>query len=190
MAMVRMQKKYIGFFLGIASFLLIILFTDLKPGNPEVTATLAVACLMAIWWVSETIPLSVTALVPPVLFPAFGVLDGKTVSGVYMNHIIFVYVGGFMMVMSIVVSLEESLSVKSVNKYATGLFLAIVYSASIGGMSTLVLPHQPGLPADPNPPLSICARDLLYQLDGLCPAHISCHAGNGLAGGPHALPAS
>jgi sodium-dependent dicarboxylate transporter 2/3/5 len=188
-----MQKKYIGFFLGIAAFLAIILFTDLKPGKPEVTATLAVACLMAVWWVSETIPLAVTALVPLVLFPAFGVLDGKAVSEVYMNHIIFVFVGGFMMalamerwglhrrialkllmligvspgrilvgfmatsaflsmwisntattmmmipiVMSIVVSLEESLSGKSVTKYATGLFLAIAYSASIGGMATLV----------------------------------------------------
>ena len=72
-----MQKKYIGFFLGIAAFLVIILFTDLKPGKPEVSATLAVAALMAIWWVTETIPLAVTALVPLVLFPAFGVLDGK-----------------------------------------------------------------------------------------------------------------
>jgi sodium-dependent dicarboxylate transporter 2/3/5 len=188
-----MQKKYIGFFLGIAAFLAILLFADLEPGKPEVTATMAVAALMAIWWVTETIPLAVTALVPLVLFPAFGVLDGKAVSEVYMNHIIFVYVGGFMMalamerwglhrrialkllmligvspgrilvgfmatsaflsmwisntattmmmipiVMSIIVSLEETLSGKSVGKYATGLFLAIAYSASIGGMSTLV----------------------------------------------------
>ena len=191
--MVTIQKKYIAFFLGIAAFLVILLFTDLEPGKPEVTATMAVAALMAIWWVTETIPLAVTALVPLVLFPAFGVLDGKAVSEVYMNHIIFVYVGGFMMalamerwnlhrrialkllmligvspgrilvgfmatsaflsmwisntattmmmipiVMSIVVSLEETLSGKSVNKYATGLFLAIAYAASIGGMSTLV----------------------------------------------------
>jgi len=191
--MVTIQKKYTGFFLGIAAFLLIILFTDLEPGKPEVSATMAVAALMAIWWVTETIPLAVTALIPLVLFPAFGVLDGKAVSEVYMNHIIFVYVGGFMMalamerwglhrrialkllmfigvspgrillgfmatsaflsmwisntattmmmipiVMSIVVSLEETLSGKSINKYATGLFLAIAYSASIGGMSTLV----------------------------------------------------
>jgi sodium-dependent dicarboxylate transporter 2/3/5 len=41
-------------------------------------------------------------------------------------------------VMSIISSLEESLSGKSVTKYATGLFLAVAYSASIGGMSTLV----------------------------------------------------
>ena len=95
-----MQRKYIGFFLGIAAFLAILLFTDLEPGKPEVTATLAVAALMAIWWVTETIPLAVTALVPLVLFPALGVLDGKAVSEVYMNHIIFVYVGGFMMALA------------------------------------------------------------------------------------------
>lgn len=188
-----MQKKYIGFFLGILAFLGIFLFTDLEPGKPEVTATLAVAALMAIWWVSETIPLAVTALVPIVLFPALGILDGKAVSSVYINHIIFIYVGGFVMalamekwnlhkrialrllvligvspgrilvgfmltsaflsmwisntattmmmipiVLSIIVSLEESLGKKSTSAYATGLFLAIAYSASIGGMSTLV----------------------------------------------------
>jgi sodium-dependent dicarboxylate transporter 2/3/5 len=188
-----MQRKFIGFFLGIAAFLAIMLFTDLEPGKPEVTATLAVAVLMAIWWVSETIPLAVTALVPIVLFPALGVLDGKAVSEVYMNHIIFIFVGGFVMalamerwnlhkrialrllvligvspgrillgfmvtsaflsmwisntattmmmipiVLSIVVSLEERLSKKALSRYSTGLFLAIAYSASVGGMSTLV----------------------------------------------------
>ena len=188
-----MQRKFIGFFLGILAFFSIFLFTNLEPGKPEVTATLAVAALMAIWWISETIPLAVTALLPIVLFPALGVLDGKAVSEVYINHIIFVYVGGFMMalamerwnlhkrialkllvfigvspgrilvgfmatsaflsmwisntattmmmipiVISIVVSLEENLTNGSIKKYATGLFLAIAYSASIGGMSTLV----------------------------------------------------
>ncbi|MCP4313777.1 MAG: SLC13/DASS family transporter [Bacteroidetes bacterium] len=188
-----MQRKYIGFFLGIIAFLGIFLFADLEPGKPEVTATLAVAVLMAIWWISESIPLAVTALVPLVLFPALGVLDGKAVSEVYMNHIIFIFIGGFVMalamekwnlhrrialkllvligvspgrilvgfmatsaflsmwisntattmmmipiVMSIITSLEEGLEKKAVTRYATGLFLAIAYSASIGGMSTLV----------------------------------------------------
>ena len=86
-----MQRKFIGFFLGILAFLGILIFTDLEPGKPEVTATLAVAALMAIWWITETIPLAVTALVPIVLFPALGVLDGKAVSEVYINHIIFIF---------------------------------------------------------------------------------------------------
>ena len=68
MALAPIQKKYISFFLGIAAFLVIILFTDLEPGKPEVTTTLAITALMAIWWVTETIPLAVTALVPLVLF--------------------------------------------------------------------------------------------------------------------------
>ena len=42
-----MQRKYIGFFLGIIAFLGILIFADLEPGKPEVTATLAVAALMA-----------------------------------------------------------------------------------------------------------------------------------------------
>ena len=95
-----MQRKYIGFFLGIIAFLGILIFADLEPGKPEVTATLAVAALMAIWWITETIPLAVTALVPIVLFPVLGVLDGKSVSEVYINHIIFVFVGGFMMALA------------------------------------------------------------------------------------------
>ena len=85
-----MQKRYVGFFLGILAFLGILIFTDLEPGKPEVTATLAVAALMAIWWVTETVALAVTALIPIVLFPALGILDGKAVSEVYINHIIFV----------------------------------------------------------------------------------------------------
>jgi len=188
-----MQKKFIGFFLGITVFLVILFFTDLEPGKPEVTATMAVAALMAIWWITETVPLAVTALLPIVLFPVLGVLDGKTVSETYVNHIIFIFIGGFMMalamekwnlhkrialkllvfigvspgrillgfmaataflsmwisntatammmipiVISVVMSLEESLSNGSIKKYATGLFLAIAYGASIGGMSTLV----------------------------------------------------
>ena len=75
-----MHKKFIGFFLGIIAFLAILFFTDLEPGKPEVTATMAVAALMAIWWISETVPLAVTALLPIVLFPVLGVLDGKAVS--------------------------------------------------------------------------------------------------------------
>ena len=76
----RTTKQRPAFFLGAAAFLVIWLFTDLEPGKPEVSATLAVASLMAIWWVSETVPLAITALVPIVLFPALGILDGKAVA--------------------------------------------------------------------------------------------------------------
>jgi len=188
-----MTRKYVGLILGLIVFFAVLFFTDLEPGKPEVTRTLAVALLMAIWWVSEAIPLSVTALVPLVLFPFLGILDGKEVSSTYFNYIIFIFVGGFVValamekwnlhkrialkilmmvgvspgrillgfmlataflsmwisntastmmmipiVMSIISSLEENMSLKGVGHYSTGLFLAIAYSASIGGIATLV----------------------------------------------------
>ena len=173
--------------------LLLILFADLEPGNPKVTYTLAVAVLMAIWWVTEAIPLAATALLPVALFPLLGVLDGKTVSAMYFNHLIFLFIGGFMMAlamerwnlhrriairililfgigpgrilmgfmfataflsmwmsntattmmmipiaMSIIYKLEETLGQARLGSYSVGLLLGIAYSASIGGIATLV----------------------------------------------------
>lgn len=80
---------------------LIILFADLEPGKPEVTATLAVALLMALWWIAEVAPLAVTSLLPVVLFPALGIMDGRAVSITYFNHVIFLFLGGFLVALAI-----------------------------------------------------------------------------------------
>ena len=80
--------------------ILFIIFFDLKPGHREITYTAAIAILMAAWWISETIPLPVTALIPLILFPAFGIMDGKAVSTQYVNHIIFIFIGGFMVALA------------------------------------------------------------------------------------------
>src|SRR6187399_2434441 len=64
-------------------------YTDLDPKRPEITYMLAIAVLMAIWWVTEIIPLAITSLLPVILFPLFGIMDGKDVSGAYFNDIIF-----------------------------------------------------------------------------------------------------
>ncbi len=95
-----MTKQRIGLVLGVAFFLIILFFVDLEPGKPEITRTLAVAVLMAIWWVTEALPLAVTALVPLVAFPMLGVIDGKEISESYINHIIFLFMGGFIMALA------------------------------------------------------------------------------------------
>ena len=58
----------------------LLLFFDLDPDRPEVTRTAAVAVLMAVWWMTEALPLGVTALLPVVLFPTLGIMSGKTVA--------------------------------------------------------------------------------------------------------------
>jgi len=80
---------------------MIILFADLKPGSPEVTATLAVSIIMALWWVTEVVPLAITSLLPIALFPVLGIMDGKEVSVTYFNHVIFLFIGGFLMALAI-----------------------------------------------------------------------------------------
>ena len=81
-----------GLITGIAGFLFIMLFADLQPGRPEVTYALAVAVLMAVWWITEAIPIAATSLLPVAMFPLLGVADGGAVSSAYFNHIIFLFI--------------------------------------------------------------------------------------------------
>jgi sodium-dependent dicarboxylate transporter 2/3/5 len=89
--------KKIGLILGPTVAFVILAFFELDSSNPLVTRTAAVALLMAIWWITEAIPIPVTAMLPLVLFPLLGVMNGKEVAGTYVNHIIFLFIGGFIM---------------------------------------------------------------------------------------------
>ena len=60
-------RSRLGLWLGPAVFLFMLLFVDLDPANPLVTRMAAVILLMAIWWITEAIPLAATALLPIVL---------------------------------------------------------------------------------------------------------------------------
>ena len=93
--------RYILFILAPIFAIYIITFTELEPGKPAVTGTLAVAVLMALWWVTEVVPLAITSLLPIVLFPALGIMDGKAVSATYFNHVIFLFIGGFLIALAI-----------------------------------------------------------------------------------------
>lgn len=73
----------------------VLLFADLDPARPLVTRMAAVAVLMAGWWVTEAIPIPATALLPVALFPLLGIMSGDDVAALYFNHVIFLFVGGF-----------------------------------------------------------------------------------------------
>ncbi|UAM99444.1 SLC13 family permease [Polaribacter litorisediminis] len=85
---------------GLLVFFGMIFFVDLQPGKPEVTYTAAIAVLMAFWWVTEALPIGITSLLPIVLFPMLGVLDGKAISNAYINYVIFLFIGGFIMALA------------------------------------------------------------------------------------------
>ncbi|MBV7295320.1 DASS family sodium-coupled anion symporter [Corynebacterium sp. TAE3-ERU12] len=66
----------------------------------QLRATAAATVLIAVWWMSEAIPIAATALVPLVLFPALGLSDIGDFSGSYTNPTIFLFMGGFMLALA------------------------------------------------------------------------------------------
>ncbi len=68
--------------------------------NTAGRATLAVMTLMAVWWLTEAIDISATALLPIALFPLLGVADIKATTSPYGSDIIFLFMGGFLLALS------------------------------------------------------------------------------------------
>lgn len=93
-------RQRAGLVLGVlipASMLLL----PAPPGMPDVAwRTAAVGALMAIWWVTEALPIPVTALVPLILFAPLGILPMTRAAAPYSNPIIFLFMGGFVIALA------------------------------------------------------------------------------------------
>lgn len=186
-------KRLVSFFVTPLVILYLLLFVEFVPDNPRVGYTFCVALLMAVWWITEVVPLAVTSLIPVALFPLFGIMDGRAVSATYFNDVIFLFMGGFFVAlamerwnlhrriaynilcftgtsparillgfmlasfflsmwisntatvmmmlpiaMAIIVQLDNLMGNRSSAKFSLAILLGIAYSASTGGMATLV----------------------------------------------------
>lgn len=63
--------------------------------------TAAVGALMAVWWISEALPIAATALVPIVLFPLLGIATVGATTAPYANEVIYLFLGGFLIAMAL-----------------------------------------------------------------------------------------
>lgn len=88
-------RRFWGIWVGIAVFLAMIFLPSPEGLSPEAWRTAAVTALMAIWWISEAIPIYATALVPIILFPFLGITDIGGATTPYANPIIYLFLGGF-----------------------------------------------------------------------------------------------
>ena len=68
--------------------------------TPEAWRTAGIAALMAVWWISESVPSPVTALLPIVLFPLGELAPIKTIMPAYADPIVFLFLGGFMLALA------------------------------------------------------------------------------------------
>ncbi len=66
------------------------------PAHPAAGWCAATAVWMVLWWISEAVPLAATSLLPLVLFPFLGIMGGKETASAYVNPVIFLFIGGFL----------------------------------------------------------------------------------------------
>jgi len=96
-----MDSKKIGLITGPLAFILTLLFFHPEGLNPQANAVLAATFWIAIWWITEAIPIAVTALLPIVLFPLTGALSLSETTASFGHKYIFLYVGGFIIAIAI-----------------------------------------------------------------------------------------
>lgn len=90
-----------GLWGGLALFVALLLLP--APAAMPVTAwrVVALAALMATWWMTQALPLTATALLPFLLLPAFGVLNASEAAAAYYSPILFLVLGGAILALAI-----------------------------------------------------------------------------------------
>ena len=87
----------IGFWSGLLFGVTIWFLPPFAGLNEAAQATLALASVMVMWWMTEAVPISATALLPLVLIPVLGIGTISQASTAYGNPVIFLFMGGFLL---------------------------------------------------------------------------------------------
>lgn len=95
------DSKTIGLYSGPLAFLLTYFFFHPEGLEKEANAILAATLWIAIWWITEALPIAVTALLPIILFPLAGGLNLTDTTAAYGHKFVFLYVGGFIIAITI-----------------------------------------------------------------------------------------
>lgn len=101
----------------------------------EQSAMVAVITLMVTLWTNEGLPLAVVSLLPIVLFPASGILSTKATTINYANPIIYLFLGGFLIAISVEkTGLHKVIANKMLGlfpKSAKGIIFALVITSGL-----------------------------------------------------------
>ena len=95
-------RAWVGRFAGPVLAVLVYLVMPVgEDGVSEAARGVAsVGTLMAVWWVSEALPLPATSLLPIALFPLLGVHEVGEATAPYASDIIFLFMGGFLLALA------------------------------------------------------------------------------------------
>ncbi|HUP01422.1 MAG TPA: DASS family sodium-coupled anion symporter [Gemmatimonadota bacterium] len=78
-----------------------LVFLALSDLDGPARRTGAVAALMAVWWITEPIPLAATALLPIALLPLLGIGPAEQAAAPYAHPIVFLFLGGFLLAIAL-----------------------------------------------------------------------------------------
>ncbi|MFQ5507816.1 MAG: SLC13 family permease [Leptospirillia bacterium] len=95
------RVRQVGLLLGPLAFAAVCLLPTPEGLTDPGQRTAGVAGWMAIWWISEAVPIYVTALLPIALFPLLGILKAGNLASAYGHHFIYMFMGGFMLARTI-----------------------------------------------------------------------------------------
>jgi sodium-dependent dicarboxylate transporter 2/3/5 len=118
--------RRVGLIGGVAAFLVMRLVPGPTSLEPEGWAAASVMVLMAAWWLTEAVPIAVTALLPLVLFPVLELMTMQEAATPYANEVIFLFMGGFFLA-------------KSMEKWGLHRRIALAIVARMGASPSRVL---------------------------------------------------
>ncbi len=93
-------RQWSGWILGPGALLFTLLVAPPEGLSVAGWHTAGAALLMAVWWITEPVPIPVTALVPLVLFPALHLGDIRETAAPFANPIIYLFLGGFIIALA------------------------------------------------------------------------------------------
>ncbi|WP_134704841.1 DASS family sodium-coupled anion symporter [Ammoniphilus sp. YIM 78166] len=94
------RSQLIGLVLGPLLFALIQMFFSPEGLEKSAVSVLATTAWVAVWWITEAIPIPVTSLLPLILLPITQAVGGAAVASAYGDPIIFLFLGGFMIALA------------------------------------------------------------------------------------------
>ncbi|WP_299113315.1 DASS family sodium-coupled anion symporter [uncultured Winogradskyella sp.] len=112
-------SKRIGLFFGPILFL-VIQFSSFNLISETADTVIGVALWMVIWWITEAVSISVTALLPLLLFPLFKIMPMADVGANYGSPIVFLFFGGFVLALALEkVNLHKRIALTIINLTGT-----------------------------------------------------------------------
>lgn len=129
--------RRIGFWAGPLLFLLFLCTVHPAGMGREAIAVMAVTVWISVWWITESVPLPVTSLLPIILFPLLKVSPIVDTTSAYGHPLVFLYIGGFLLAIAIEkTGLHNRIAINIIRGMGTRLHMIVLgFMVSTGFLS-------------------------------------------------------